>query len=163
MQQLLISDTNVIVDLEDGLLINELFQLPYRFAVPDILYAEELEEQHSHLLALGLEQKELSEVSMRYALKLVDLYRDPSFHDCLALALARQEGCPLVTGDRRLRQAADQEGVEKKGTIWIVDQILEHRIITAQQATLAMQNMREAGSRLPWATLEGVIAKHRLM
>lgn len=160
MPQLLISDTNVIVDLEDGLLISELFQLPYQFAVPDILYAEELEEQHSHLLGMGLEQMSLNSASMQYTVELVARYRNPSFHDCLALALARQEGCPLVTGDRRLREAAEQEGVEKRGTVWIIDQLLDHGVIGAEEAALAVQRMREAGSRLPWAALEAVIAKY---
>lgn len=161
MPPLLISDTNVIVDLEDGLLISELFQLPYQFAVPDILYAEELQEQHSHLLQMGLEQLSLSPASMQYTVELVARYRNPSFHDCLALALARQENCPLVTGDKRLREAADQEGIEKRGTVWLVDQLLAHRIISAVQATVAIRRMREAGSRLPWSVLQTVIDKYR--
>jgi hypothetical protein len=78
MLQLLISDTNIIIDFEDGGLINELFQLPYRFAVPDILYAEELEACHGHLLGLGLQQRELNPESMAYALQLVERYGAPA-------------------------------------------------------------------------------------
>lgn len=36
--QLLISDANILIDLEEGELLNELFQLPYQFKVPDILF-----------------------------------------------------------------------------------------------------------------------------
>lgn len=46
--QLLISDANILIDLEEGELLNELFQLPYQFKVPDILFFEELEDQHAH-------------------------------------------------------------------------------------------------------------------
>jgi hypothetical protein len=51
---LLISDANILIDIEEGQLISQLFQLPYQFCVPDILFAEELEEQHSDLLHKGL-------------------------------------------------------------------------------------------------------------
>ncbi|WP_223811888.1 PIN domain-containing protein [Pseudomonas oryziphila] len=53
--QLLISDANILIDLEEGELLAQLFTLPYQFTVPDILYFDELEAQHAHLLRLGLE------------------------------------------------------------------------------------------------------------
>lgn len=68
--QLLISDANILIDLEEGELLNELFQFPYQFSVPDILFSEELEAQHAHLLAMGLILGELNSGSMAYALEL---------------------------------------------------------------------------------------------
>ena len=52
--QLLISDANILIDLEEGELLAQLFALPYRFTVPDILYFDELEAQHAHCWACGL-------------------------------------------------------------------------------------------------------------
>lgn len=46
---LLISDANILIDMEDGNLIPVIFQLPYEIAVPDILFELELRERHSHL------------------------------------------------------------------------------------------------------------------
>ena len=37
MSRLLVSDTNIFIDLEEGNLLNEFFALPYEIAVPDIL------------------------------------------------------------------------------------------------------------------------------
>lgn len=34
---LLISDANIIIDLEAGEILAELFQLPYQFAMPDVV------------------------------------------------------------------------------------------------------------------------------
>ena len=50
---LLISDANILIDIEDGNLISVIFQLPYEIAVPDILFELELRERHSHLLQAG--------------------------------------------------------------------------------------------------------------
>lgn len=51
---LLISDANILMDVEMGDLVAPMFSLGYQFAVPDVLYYEELEEQHAHLLDMGL-------------------------------------------------------------------------------------------------------------
>lgn len=53
--QLLISDANILIDLGEGQLLTQFFQLPYEFRVLDILFYEELEAQHGHLLDLGLQ------------------------------------------------------------------------------------------------------------
>lgn len=51
---LLISDANILIDIEIGGLVAPLFSLEYQFAVPDVLFCEELEEQHNYLLGMGL-------------------------------------------------------------------------------------------------------------
>ena len=55
MMQLLIIDANILIDLEEGRLLRQFFQLPYDYRVPDILFSEELEEQYSCLPELGLQ------------------------------------------------------------------------------------------------------------
>ncbi|WP_353623146.1 hypothetical protein [Halospina sp. K52047b] len=52
---LLISDANIIIDLEAGEILRTLFQLPYRFAMPDTLYEEEIVEGSPYLREMGLE------------------------------------------------------------------------------------------------------------
>ena len=51
---LLISDANILIDIEDGSLTPVVFHLPYEIAVPDILFELELKERHNHLLQMGL-------------------------------------------------------------------------------------------------------------
>ncbi|WP_226970170.1 PIN domain-containing protein [Vibrio navarrensis] len=51
---LLISDANILIDLEEGQLLGVFFNLPYQFKVPDVLFHEELSDQHGYLLELGL-------------------------------------------------------------------------------------------------------------
>ena len=52
---LLISDANILMDVEVGDLVAPMFSLGYQFAVPDVLYYEELEEQHAHPPLIGVE------------------------------------------------------------------------------------------------------------
>ncbi|EPX9617407.1 TPA: PIN domain-containing protein [Pseudomonas aeruginosa] len=148
--RLLISDANILIDLEEGQLLDQLFRLPYHFSVPDILFTEELEAQHAHLLERGLRLDELTSESMLYALALTARVSGPSRNDCFALALARQEGCPLLSGDQALRQTAEQEAVEVRGTIWVVEELIRHQIITVVAARDSYQRMRDNARRLPW-------------
>ncbi|WP_447527563.1 PIN domain-containing protein [Vreelandella sp. TE19] len=151
MQQLLISDTNILIDLEEGELIATLFLLPYDFQVPDILYAEELEEQHGYLLSMGLSQRELSPETLTYAQRIMQNSLGPSRNDCFALALARQENCPLLTGDKALRTTALTEAIDVRGTIWVVEELIRYQLITPEQAHQTYTLMQARGRRLPWA------------
>lgn len=42
---LLISDANILIDMEAGKLLEKLFLLPFNFAIPDILYWEEIQPE----------------------------------------------------------------------------------------------------------------------
>lgn len=152
--QLLISDANILIDLEEGQLIEVMFQLPYHFSIPDILFEEEMEEEHSYLPGLGLKLEELSGEVMASAWTLTQKYTNPSRHDCFALALAKDKGCPLLTGDKALRKAAETEAVMVNGTLWVMEQMIHQQLITIAQAREAYQRMKESARRLPWALAE---------
>ena len=146
----LISDANVIIDMEDCGLTQIMFRLPYQFFVPDILYYDELEAEHPDLLGRCLHALELTQVTILKLMALSECYKQPSRYDCLALAAAIQESCTLLTGDKSLRNAAKKEQVDVKGTIWLVEELIKHRLINKQQAGSAFDEMKQAGSRLPW-------------
>jgi hypothetical protein len=48
-----ISDANILIDVEVGGLLAPMFSLDYQFAVPDVLYFEELAEHHAHWRDMG--------------------------------------------------------------------------------------------------------------
>jgi predicted nucleic acid-binding protein len=159
VQQLLISDANILIDMEEGGLLEAMFQLPFDFATPDILFFEELEEEHAHLPDLGLALKEVSSQSMMYAMQLTGTYTQASRNDCFALALAKQEQCPLLTGDMALRKAAEKEAAIVKGTIWLVTQLVVHQKINIEQAREAYRQMQANGRRLPWSIAERALVE----
>jgi hypothetical protein len=154
---LIISDASVLIDIECGELTSAMFSLPYQFAVPDTLFAEELAERHGHLSRLGLISKTMSGDLVAEAYRLHQKYVKPSVNDMLALTLAKHEGCQLLTGDKALREAAKEFNVEVHGTIWLVEQMLRGEKITVDVARVAFQQMKDAGSRLPWTEVEKIL------
>ena len=98
--RLLISDANILIDMEAGALLETLFRLPMQFGIPDLLYYEEIEEESPDLDDLGLLIMEVSGDFVKYAEQLPSKYNHtlpakngpkPSHNDYLALALAEQE------------------------------------------------------------------------
>lgn len=145
-----ISDANILIDVEVGGLLAPMFSLGYQFAVPDVLYYEELAEQHAHWRDMGLIVKSLPAEGVARVQALSQKYKRPSRNDLFALALAEQEQCPLLTGDAALRNAAETEQVEVKGTIWLVTEMVRKQCVTATVARVAFKAMQEQGRRLPW-------------
>jgi predicted nucleic acid-binding protein len=154
--RLLISDANIIIDMNAGGLLRAMFRLEFALAVPDILFEEELRKDHPNLRYLGLQCLELDGETVEYAGRLVQKYAatGAGTNDLLALALAWQEECPLLTGDPRLRDAAGNEEVEVHGTLWLVEQMLTAGVIRPKRARQAYDAMRKAGRRLPWEKVE---------
>ncbi len=68
--RLLISDANILIDMEAGALLETLFRLPMQFGIPDLLYYEEIEEDSPDLDHLGLLIMEVSGDFVKYAERL---------------------------------------------------------------------------------------------
>ncbi|HPE78553.1 MAG TPA: DUF3368 domain-containing protein [Gammaproteobacteria bacterium] len=152
---LLISDTNILIDMSVAGLLESMFGLPERFAVPDVLFVEELGERHPELLTLGLVTLSLDGEGVMEAYRVrADCTgrAAPSLNDLFALMLARQVGGILLTGDRRLRELTESRYSEVgvRGTLWIVRRLMEHGLLEASAAREAYRRMKQSGSRLPW-------------
>lgn len=154
---LLVGDANILIDVEVAELTASMFSLGYEFAVPDILFEEELRKHHAHLLDMGLQARPLSGEGMFRVQRLAQDYRRTSRNDLFALALALMERCPLLTGDAALRKAAHMESVEVRGSIWLIAEMVRQQRITSAVARAALQRMRARGRRLPWDEAERVL------
>lgn len=151
---LLVNDANILIDIEVDELIAPMFSLGYQFAVPDVLYYDELEAQHAHLLNMGLHVRSLPAAGVARVETLSHIHKRPGRNDLFALALAEAEQCPLLTGDADLRIAAQAEHVEVKGTVWLITEMVRQQRITVAVARAALHTMRTNGQRLPWAIAE---------
>lgn len=137
---LLVSDTNIIIDLETGGLVDELLALEDDVGVPNVLFHDELSAQHDYLEQAGLRVLALDGETMMRAFQLAGRYQKPSRNDLMALALAEQERGVLLTGDRDLRDVAETEQVPVHGTIWIIGQMIDaalHRHLANSHSTLS--------------------------
>lgn len=159
---LLISDANVVIDIVDGNLLTQMFSLEYGYGMPDLLFEDELRERHPELPEAGLQLLALNEAAINDANLLYGKYRKngTSVYDCMALSLARQYECPLLSGDGAIRQASMIENIPVRGTLWLIEEMLRTGVIRSEQAKDAYATMQERGSRLPWDEVEKQISQY---
>lgn len=132
-----------------GGLIDCFFRLPFLFIAPDVIIEELKEPDGKKLISLGLRKVELAGKEVQQVIELAGRYPAPSRADLFALTLAKTRHGVLLTGDRHLRKAAEQEKVQVHGTLWILDQLVNREIITPIQAAQALEKMLAKGRRLP--------------
>lgn len=155
-----VADTSVILDLVAGELLPYLKAAGVGLRVPDVVVAEELLSVDGEQLARDrlLQVVELpAELVVETAL-LMQRYRRPSQNDLFGLALAKAEHLILVTGDAALRRAAEAEGVESHGVLWLIDGLVEQVFLTLGQACSALKQILASGGRLPQAEVQARLA-----
>lgn len=150
-----VTDSNIWIDLHVADLIERAFLLPFDWVAPDVVVAELTEPPGQSLVQAGLHERELSGPQVQLVVTMAARYIRPSRVDLFALVLAKEIHAMLLTGDRALREAAEQEGVSVHGTLWLLDQIVEvYQLISGLQAWEALEAMRQARRRLPMSEVE---------
>lgn len=105
------------------------------------------------LVRQGLKVNSLEAEALLRIDTLMQRYSKPSFADLSCLVLAETLGCKLLTGDQALRRAAENENnVVVHGALWLLDQMIEHKVLSKKRASSSLQQMLEAGARLPQAS-----------
>ena len=74
-----------------------------------------------------------------------------SLPDCSVLWLTKELGntARLLTGDNKLRQCAKDCGLSVHGLLWILDQLVEKKIVPAVEMVGKLETIVNLGSRLP--------------
>ncbi len=91
---------------------------------------------------------------MRKVLELATKYIRVSRIDLFALVQAKDEEAVLLTDDKELRRAAENEGVRVHGTLWVLDQMVERGLVNRAQAAKTLEQMRVKNRYLPGAEVE---------
>lgn len=129
--RIIISDSSCLIDLHKGGLLQAIFSLPFRFAIPQPLFDEEIlsisEKEKAALVASGMEVMVLPGEHVSVARVYFNENRRLKLNDCFALVLAEAtEKAILFTGDQPLRQLAESKDIETHGVLWAIDMLGEH-------------------------------------
>jgi predicted nucleic acid-binding protein len=149
LPSVLVTDTNIWIDLENSKILADVFCLPYHFFTTDFAVEEFIHPGWATLQGLGLQTHDLEPEYMLELFLLRQIHRQLSTVDLAALLLARALGASLVTGDRRLNELAKAQGLAVHGVLWILDEMVIHQVLTANQATIALREMLDQGARMP--------------
>lgn len=150
------SDTNIWIDFYEINHVDHPFLLEHEFYLSAAAYEDELlksEELRESLLAFGLRLADITDEEFAIAESYRRTYRKLSLYDAFALAIAKARSWTLLTGDQPLRAAAEHEGIECHGVIWVYDELFHHGKISSDDFREAMQLLlaavQEGRCRLP--------------
>jgi hypothetical protein len=145
----LVSDTNIWIDLHHGGLLRQIFDLPCAFATTDFAFEELREPAGADLCRWGLSVVGFPGEETPDIYRLRETLCNPSLADVSCFYLASQRGWTLLTGDKAVRRACQQQGVEVHGTLWLLDALYDHQLVTGAQLCRALNDMLTQGGRLP--------------
>ena len=160
MRQIVISDTNIFIDLFDANLIDAFFALPFEihtttYILDELLKMEQREATeryiaNGHLHITSLEGEDFMNLLMLYNGAGSNL----SVNDCSVWLLASMKNGALLTGDSNLRRKATRNGIEVHGILYVFDKLVEHAVIAPATAYTALESLRQHNNRLPKAEIE---------
>ena len=145
--KILVSDSSVLIELSKRELLDRMFELHFQFAVPDLLFEEELIDlgrySRRDLLGLGLQVEALDPDGVAAAMSYQSRRPALSLVDSFALALANLRGWELLTEDRGMRSFAQSEGIPHHDVLWVIDHMTAAGILPAAQVIIALDAMRD--------------------
>lgn len=157
MEKIVVSDTNIFIDLISVNLLDGFFGLPWEIHTTDMIMKElkdsnqksavETFMQQGRLMVSGFDGREMLELMRMRKQALAS--SNASIQDCSVWKLAKDLGCSLLTGDNRLRKVVQKDDVEVHGILYLFDKMLEHQVINHETAIIKLQSLFSINSRLP--------------
>jgi len=146
---LLITDTNIWIDLQNGEVLALIFALPFKLITTDFA-ADELHPTFwATLETLGVEAYRLDPGQIMDIYRLNQSHPPVSTIDLSCMVLARDFAAILLSGDKPFRTLAETQAIEVHGVLWLLDALVDQQIITQSEACLALNRMLARNARLP--------------
>lgn len=163
MKDLIITDTNVFIDLIKAGALEYFMQLEYRilttgFVVNEINHPEQKATLNRFLTSEGVEIIDFSGEEMLNILRFHTRRNLKRLTDKSVLFLAVQRQCPLLSGDGDLRKEAQDNGLTVFGSLWVIKELVEQAICTPQIGITLLKRLERCNPRLPKKKMEELIA-----
>lgn len=162
--KIVISDTNIFIDLIELDIFEGLFQLPLEIKTTDFVVNYELDEaKQSVILQAALQKKLIIFESSEEQFQEIETI----FHDIGKLSLtdssvyyySKNENAILLSGDGGLRKFAEERKLEVRGIIWLFDLFEKHEVYNRKTLVEKMERLLETNSRLPKKECENRIRR----
>ena len=144
-------DANILIDLQNGNLLSQFFSLKVHLSTPDVVMEEISGSCGVLSQEYGLRVEELTGELVMDAMNLRARHRCLSVPDAFVLVLAKDIGCPVLTGDRCMKRAAEEVGIPVHGILWCLNHMLQEETLDYQQAISSLETIMQKNNRLPQA------------
>jgi predicted nucleic acid-binding protein len=164
--KLIITDTNIFFDIISIGALPEFFSLEYEicttvFVIEEIIRSDQREVievfiRAKEIIVIDFSSEEIDEISSFKTEKNFKGLTDKS-----VLWKSIQLGCPLLTGDRKLRLEAERNGVEVHGSIWVITSLVKNDLIDKVKGIQLLELLKEVNSSLPFEEINNLIRSYK--
>jgi predicted nucleic acid-binding protein len=165
--KLIITDVSVLFDLYQIKVLPEFFALDVEICTTIFVYNEvvkqnqieefETFERTKKLNILDLLPEEQDEV-----IKFKTKRNLKSIPDKTMLWKAIQLRCPLLTCDDKLRKEAIDNGIEVHGSIWVLTELQNKKIIDKKKTIELLEELKTVNTRLPFDEIDKIIKQLKM-
>lgn len=150
--KILIKDSCILFDLLDLNLVDEFFTLEYEiFTTPQVIseITKDSQLEKINLIISTGKLKIDKEGTFESIQDLSESYPGLSFTDCSVLELALRLDGIILSSDRTLRNVASRNSLKVKGMLWIINLLIDSKVITDQLALEKLHLYPIINSRVP--------------
>lgn len=150
-EKYVICDKNILMDLYKTGLLGDCSSLPFEahttdFVIEKIAVSEQKDEimklsNNGHLIVDSIPQEEISDM-------LSLLEGDLSIADCSGWYCAKRNNWIMVSGDKKLGTRAEEDGIQVRGFLFVLDQLIEHNTIPKANAAEILEELFNLSNRL---------------
>ena len=163
MKALVVSDTNIFIDLVKLGILGDFFNLPWEIHTTDFVLDELTDTEQYKSVAAFLERGKLmvgkftaEDVSMIMSIS-ESAKGNISPTDYSVLLYASQKSAKLLSGDGRLRKEAEKIGVEVHGILYVIESLVAETILPEQFAAKLLADLKNINKRLPIEEIDAMI------
>lgn len=160
--KVMVTDVSVFFDLFEIHVLPEFFALDWEIHTTDFVYNEILQADQKKLFEVFVRSKRLkilrftSEEEMQVRNFKTNL-SIRSIADKTILWKALQLNATLLTCDRKLRKEAEGHSLEVRGSIWVIEQLVENSLIDSIRGVNLLKNLKATNKRLPVELIDRLI------
>lgn len=162
--KLIITDSSVFFDIIKIHALPEFFALDFEICTTDFVKGEILESEQREQIELFIRSQQLTVFKLSgKEIEEVENFKTKRFFKTLidrtVLWKAKQLECPLLTGDAKLRSEATEQGITVHGSLWVIQQMVVSRVVTANAGIEFLEKLKMSNDRLPLDEIEKMIKK----
>ena len=161
--EIVVNDTQVLIDMYDADLLGLVERCSIKFHTVDYVMAElhrspykrpEIDQmvKDGVLAVHSFSEKENVDLVAYYS--KMALQTNLSLTDCAVLKYSKDNGYRLLTGDKKLRNHAEDEGVLVSGILYLVDKFVAEQLINGAVMANRLELLLETNPRLPKTIFE---------
>jgi len=67
----------------------------------------------------------------------------------------------LLTGDAKLRNEFIDQGISVHGSLWVIQMMVEQKVIKAESGVVLLEKLKSVNDRLPLEEIDSLIKKYK--